>query len=152
MHVSELHRSADQRHRPEENDRDITTAILRREWSPSCRVLAEDCVARLGRDVGRCQAACTRRDRSRGAGSRPRTDPGACRAVPGTIDADYRGEVGVLLVNLGHEPFTVTRGMRIAQMVIASVTMVEILEVGTVDETLRGEGGFGSTGLERARP
>lgn len=67
--------------------------------------------------------------------------------APGTIDADYRGEVQVLLVNLGTEPFTITRGMRIAQMIVAPVTMVELAEVGTVDETGRAGGGFGSTGL-----
>lgn len=67
--------------------------------------------------------------------------------APGTIDADYRGEVKVLLVNLGAEPFTVTRGMRIAQMVVAPVTTVELAEVGTVDGTARAAGGFGSTGL-----
>jgi len=67
--------------------------------------------------------------------------------APGTIDADYRGEVQVLLVNLGAEPFTITRGMRIAQMVVAPVTMVELVEVESVDETARAGGGFGSTGL-----
>jgi dUTP pyrophosphatase len=67
--------------------------------------------------------------------------------APGTIDADYRGEVQVLLVNLGSEPFTISRGMRIAQMVIAPVTVVEPIEVGQVDETGRAAGGFGSTGL-----
>ncbi len=67
--------------------------------------------------------------------------------APGTIDADYRGEVQVLLVNLGAEPFTITRGMRIAQMIVAPVTMVELMEVGVVDETARAGGGFGSTGL-----
>ncbi|MBA1155372.1 dUTP diphosphatase [Microvirga mediterraneensis] len=67
--------------------------------------------------------------------------------APGTIDADYRGEVQVLLVNLGSEPFTVSRGMRIAQMVIAPVTIMEPVEVGEVDETDRADGGFGSTGL-----
>ena len=67
--------------------------------------------------------------------------------APGTIDADYRGEVQVLLVNLGSEPFTIARGMRIAQMVIAPVTMVEPVEVRQVDETGRAAGGFGSTGL-----
>jgi dUTP pyrophosphatase len=67
--------------------------------------------------------------------------------APGTIDADYRGEVQVLLVNLGSEPFSVTRGMRIAQMVVAPVTMVEPLEVESVDQTGRAAGGFGSTGL-----
>lgn len=67
--------------------------------------------------------------------------------APGTIDADYRGEVQVLLVNLGAEPFTVARGMRIAQMVVAPVTRVEVAEVGAVDQTVRAAGGFGSTGL-----
>jgi dUTP pyrophosphatase len=67
--------------------------------------------------------------------------------APGTIDADYRGEVQVLLVNLGSEPFTVTRGMRIAQVIVAPVIQVEPLEVEQVDETPRAAGGFGSTGL-----
>ena len=67
--------------------------------------------------------------------------------APGTVDADYRGEVQVLLVNLGAEPFTVTRGMRIAQMIVAPVIQVEPLEVERVDETPRAAGGFGSTGL-----
>jgi dUTP pyrophosphatase len=67
--------------------------------------------------------------------------------APGTIDADYRGEVQVLLINLGQEPFTITRGMRIAQMVVAPVTMVELVEVTAVDDTARASGGFGSTGL-----
>ncbi len=69
-----------------------------------------------------------------------------CLNTPGTIDADYRGEVKVILINLGHEPFTVHRGMRIAQMVIAPVTRAEWLAVSDLDETDRGEGGFGSTG------
>jgi dUTP pyrophosphatase len=67
--------------------------------------------------------------------------------APGTVDADYRGEVQVLLVNLGSEPFTVTRGMRIAQAIIAPVIQVDPLEVEQVDETPRAAGGFGSTGL-----
>jgi dUTP pyrophosphatase len=67
--------------------------------------------------------------------------------APGTVDADYRGEVQVLLVNLGSEPFTVTRGMRIAQLVVAPVLQVEPVEVELVDETPRAAGGFGSTGL-----
>jgi len=71
--------------------------------------------------------------------------------TPGTIDADYRGEVQVILVNLGVEPFTVTRGMRIAQMVVAPVTAVTVIEVDSVDETSRAAGGFGSTGLLRDR-
>ena len=67
--------------------------------------------------------------------------------APGTIDADYRGEVKAALINLGQSPFTVTRGMRIAQLVVAPVSGVELVEVATLDETTRGEGGFGSTGI-----
>jgi dUTP pyrophosphatase len=66
--------------------------------------------------------------------------------APGTVDADYRGEVQVALVNLGAEPVTVTRGMRIAQLVVAPVTRADLQEVATLDETARGTGGFGSTG------
>ena len=66
--------------------------------------------------------------------------------APGTIDADYRGEVQVLLINLGREPFTVARGMRIAQLVVASVLQAKIVEAREIDETSRGTGGFGSTG------
>jgi dUTP diphosphatase len=66
--------------------------------------------------------------------------------APGTIDADYRGEVLVLLVNLGADPVTITRGMRIAQMVIAQVARVFLSEVSSIDETTRAAGGFGSTG------
>lgn len=66
--------------------------------------------------------------------------------TPGTIDADYRGEVKVILVNLGDEAFTIERGMRIAQMVIAPVTQAAFQEVTNLDDTARGEGGFGSTG------
>jgi dUTP pyrophosphatase len=65
---------------------------------------------------------------------------------PGTIDADYRGEVKVLLVNLGAEPFTVRRGERIAQLVVAHVEHVRIEPVSELGGTSRGEGGFGSTG------
>jgi dUTP pyrophosphatase len=65
---------------------------------------------------------------------------------PGTIDADYRGEVKVLLVNLGSEPFTVFRGERIAQLVVARVEHVRIEPVSELGGTSRGEGGFGSTG------
>lgn len=65
---------------------------------------------------------------------------------PGTIDADYRGEVKVLLVNLGPEPITITRGMRIAQMVIAKVEKGEWVEMDELPESGRGSGGFGSTG------
>lgn len=67
--------------------------------------------------------------------------------APGTIDADYRGEVGVILINSGTEEFTVTRGMRIAQMIIAKYERAEFVVVEDLDETARGEGGFGSTGL-----
>ncbi len=66
--------------------------------------------------------------------------------TPGTIDADYRGELMVLLVNLGREPFTVTRGMRIAQMVVAPVTRAKLEVVEGLPETERGDGGFGHTG------
>jgi dUTP pyrophosphatase len=65
---------------------------------------------------------------------------------PGTIDADYRGEVGVILANLGRDPFTVTRGMRIAQMVVAPVTRLHWREVDQLAESDRGARGFGSTG------
>ena len=66
--------------------------------------------------------------------------------APGTIDADYRGEVGIILINHGHETFTVTRGMRIAQLLIAPVAQAELEEVDSLDDTARGSGGFGSTG------
>lgn len=66
---------------------------------------------------------------------------------PGTIDADYRGEIKVLLINLGDEPFVVSRGMRIAQMVIAPVSQARWQAVESLDETERGDGGFGSTGM-----
>ena len=66
--------------------------------------------------------------------------------TPGTIDADYRGEIGVILVNLGSAPFTIRRGERIAQMVIAPVLRAAFDLVETLDETDRGAGGFGSTG------
>ncbi|AVA20067.1 MULTISPECIES: dUTP diphosphatase [unclassified Rhizobium] len=70
-----------------------------------------------------------------------------CLNTPGTIDSDYRGEVKVLLINLGDEPFDITRGMRIAQMVIAPVTQARVAEIAHVSETTRGAGGFGSTGV-----
>ena len=66
--------------------------------------------------------------------------------TPGTIDSDYRGEVGVILINLGQEPFVIKRGERIAQMVIAAVAQATVVEVDTLDDTARGAGGFGSTG------
>jgi dUTP pyrophosphatase len=66
--------------------------------------------------------------------------------APGTIDADYRGEIQVLLANLGAAPVTITRGMRVAQLVIAPVVRAHILEVASLDKTQRGSGGFGSTG------
>ena len=69
-----------------------------------------------------------------------------CLNTPGTIDSDYRGEVKVLLVNLGEAPFVIERGMRIAQAVVAPVTQVEVAESDAVSETARGAGGFGSTG------
>ena len=67
--------------------------------------------------------------------------------TPGTIDADYRGEIGVILTNLGQEDFTVERGMRIAQMSIAPVTRLTWNAVSSLDESERGSGGFGSTGV-----
>ncbi len=65
---------------------------------------------------------------------------------PGTIDADYRGEIGILLINHGSEPFTIESGHRIAQLVIAPVLQAELEEVAELSETVRGGGGFGSTG------
>jgi dUTP pyrophosphatase len=67
---------------------------------------------------------------------------------PGTIDADYRGEVKVLLVNLGREPFVITRGLRIAQLVFQRVEMAGLEVVTEIKSTARGGGGFGSTGIE----
>jgi len=69
-----------------------------------------------------------------------------CLNSPGTIDSDYRGEVGVVLVNLGAEPFVVRRGERVAQMVVAAHAQAVIAEVETLNDTPRGTGGFGSTG------
>lgn len=66
--------------------------------------------------------------------------------TPGTIDADYRGEIKVILVNLSGEPFTVNPGERIAQMVVARHEQVQWVEVAELDDTERGDGGFGSTG------
>jgi dUTP pyrophosphatase len=66
--------------------------------------------------------------------------------APGTVDADYRGEIKVLLVNLGGDAVAVSRGMRIAQLVITPVTQARLQEVASLDETARGPGGFGSTG------
>ena len=67
---------------------------------------------------------------------------------PGTIDADYRGEVKVPMINLGNEDFDITHGMRIAQMVIAPVARATVTECASLDDTARGAGGFGSTGLD----
>lgn len=69
-----------------------------------------------------------------------------CLNSPGTIDWDYRGEVKVILANLGAEPFTISRSMRIAQLIIAPVTQVKIAEIAELSMTERGAGGFGSTG------
>lgn len=82
---------------------------------------------------------------------RPRSGLAAKHGVtvlntPGTVDADYRGEVKVILINHGVEPFPVSRGMRIAQMIIAPVVQIGLVEVSALDETDRGSGGFGSTG------
>jgi dUTP pyrophosphatase len=82
---------------------------------------------------------------------RPRSGLAAKNGVtvlntPGTVDADYRGEVKVILINLGNEDFVIERGMRIAQMVIAPVTQGLFTEVDVLSDTARGAGGFGSTG------
>jgi dUTP pyrophosphatase len=84
---------------------------------------------------------------------RPRSGLAASYGVtltnsPGTIDSDYRGEVQVLMINHGEESLTVRRGDRIAQLVLARVPVVEVVEVQAADETERGSGGFGSTGLD----
>lgn len=84
---------------------------------------------------------------------RPRSGLAAKNGVtvlnsPGTIDADYRGEIKVILINHGTQPFVIERGMRIAQMVIAQHAHVEWQSVETLDETARGAGGFGSTGTK----
>ena len=67
---------------------------------------------------------------------------------PGTVDADYRGEVGVILINMSNEPFVVEKGERIAQMVIARHEQAELVYVDTLDETERGDGGYGHTGVK----
>ena len=84
---------------------------------------------------------------------RPRSGLAAKKGVtvlnaPGTIDADYRGEIGVILVNLSNEEFTVENGERIAQLVIAKHERADWVEVEELSETSRGEGGFGSTGVK----
>lgn len=84
---------------------------------------------------------------------RPRSGLAAKNGVtvlnsPGTIDCDYRGEVKVILINLGQDAFTIERGTRIAQMIVAPVTQARLREVETLDETARGAGGFGSTGTK----
>lgn len=83
---------------------------------------------------------------------RPRSGLAAKKGItvlnsPGTIDADYRGEIGVILINLSNEPFTINDGERIAQLVIAKHERAEWTEVEVLDETKRGTGGFGSTGV-----
>ncbi|VAW12039.1 Deoxyuridine 5'-triphosphate nucleotidohydrolase [hydrothermal vent metagenome] len=84
---------------------------------------------------------------------RPRSGLAAKKGItvlnaPGTIDADYRGEIGVILVNLSNEPFTIENGERIAQLVIAKHERAEWIKVEELSETSRGEGGFGSTGVK----
>lgn len=84
---------------------------------------------------------------------RPRSGLAAKKGItvlnsPGTIDADYRGEIGVILVNLSNETFTVENGERIAQLIIAKHERAEWISVETLTETSRGEGGFGSTGIK----
>lgn len=84
---------------------------------------------------------------------RPRSGLAAKKGItvlnaPGTVDADYRGEIGVILVNLSNENFTIDKGARIAQLVIAKHERVEWIDVKELSETSRGEGGFGSTGVK----
>lgn len=84
---------------------------------------------------------------------RPRSGLAAKRGItvlnsPGTIDADYRGEIGVILVNLSNEAFTIENGERVAQLVIAKHERAQWDQVETLSETVRGEGGFGSTGVK----
>ncbi|WP_130733188.1 dUTP diphosphatase [Flavobacterium sp. J27] len=84
---------------------------------------------------------------------RPRSGLAAKKGItvlnsPGTVDADYRGEIGVILVNLSNEEFTVENGERIAQLIIAKHERAEWVEVEILTETARGEGGFGSTGVK----
>ncbi len=86
---------------------------------------------------------------------RPRSGLAAKNGVtvlntPGTIDADYRGEIKVILINLGGAPFTIERGMRVAQIVVAPYASVQWNEVSSLDETQRGASGFGSTGTRAA--
>ena len=68
--------------------------------------------------------------------------------TPGTIDADYRGEIKVILINLGEEPFKVEKGLRVAQMVVCPIVQAQLKEVDDLNETERGKGGFGSTGAK----
>ncbi|RZJ67875.1 MAG: dUTP diphosphatase [Flavobacterium sp.] len=84
---------------------------------------------------------------------RPRSGLAAKKGItvlnsPGTVDADYRGEIGVILVNLSNEPFTVENGERVAQLIIAKHERAEWVEVSELNETSRGAGGFGSTGVK----
>lgn len=84
---------------------------------------------------------------------RPRSGLAAKKGItvlnaPGTVDADYRGEIGVILINLSHENFTIENGERIAQLVIAKHERAEWVDVVELTETARGEGGFGSTGVQ----
>lgn len=84
---------------------------------------------------------------------RPRSGLAAKKGItvlnsPGTVDADYRGEIGVILVNLSHEDFIIENGERIAQLIIAKHERAEWVEVEELSETSRGEGGFGSTGVK----
>ncbi|MDB9752240.1 dUTP diphosphatase [Pelagibacteraceae bacterium] len=84
---------------------------------------------------------------------RPRSGLAAKKKIsvlntPGTIDADYRGEIKVILINLGDEIFIIEAGLRIAQMVVCPIVQAQLIEVNELDDTTRGEGGFGSTGVK----
>ena len=84
---------------------------------------------------------------------RPRSGLAAKKKIsvlntPGTIDADYRGEIKVILINLGDEIFIIEKGLRIAQMVVCPIVQAQLIEVNELDDTARGKGGFGSTGIK----
>lgn len=110
------------------------------------RVLAMECHAKISTGV------CLEIPEGFEGQVRPRSGLAARKAVtvlnaPGTIDSDYRGEVKVLLINLGSTPVDIKRGDRVAQLVIAPVTKVKLVEVSSLDDSERGDGGFGSTGV-----
>lgn len=118
-----------------------------------CAAIDEDIVLPVGKRVLIKTGLCIALEDGFEAQIRPRSGLALKNGItvlntPGTIDADYRGEIGVILINLGEEDFTISRGMRIAQMIIARYTQAEFELVEELSETARGEGGFGSTGTK----